>query len=65
MEREIILYTQDEVAQMFKVSTKTLESMRFKGTGPKYSKFGRRVLYRNEEILKFLSENTFNSTSEY
>lgn len=60
-----LLYTQSQIAELMHVSTKTLESMRQKGTGPRYSKFGRRVLYSQSSIDKFLHDRTYSSTSEY
>lgn len=62
---EILLYTQTEVADRLKISTSTLEAMRQKGNGPEYCKIGRRVLYSHSDLLKYLSSNSYKSTSEY
>lgn len=65
--KEIILnlYTQDQVSEILKISTKTLEAMRQKGTGPLFKKAGRRVLYDETDIKNYLSDRTYKSTSEY
>ena len=62
---EILLFTQSEVADKLKISPKTLEAMRQKGNGPKYFKFGRRVLYNYIDLMTYLNLNSFSSTSEY
>jgi hypothetical protein len=62
---EFLFFTQQEIANALKVSTKTLESMRQKGTGPLFKKFGRRVLYAQADVQAFLDERSFRSTSEY
>ncbi len=54
-----------ELANVLRISPKTLEAMRQKGTGPIYRKFGRRVLYAAADVEAFLNENSFRSTSEY
>lgn len=59
------LLNQNQVAEKFGVSTKTLEAMRHKGSGPHYHKFGRRVLYSREELDQYLHKNTYRSTSDY
>ena len=47
------------------LSTSTLAKMRLYGTGPAYSKLGRRVVYRPEDLESWIAENRFQSTSEY
>lgn len=60
-----LYFNQLEVANALKISPKTLEAMRQKGTGPIYRKFGRRVLYAAADIEAFLAEKSYRSTSEY
>lgn len=57
--------TQAQLADLFHVSTKTLEAMRQQGTGPSFYKFGRRVVYSQKAISEYLAMNKFRSTSEY
>jgi predicted DNA-binding transcriptional regulator AlpA len=48
------LLTPSEVAQVLRVSEKTIERWRSKGTGPRHIKVGpRRVAYRVAEVLAF------------
>ena len=54
-----------QAAQQLGLSVSTLAKMRLYGTGPVYSKLGRRVVYRPEDLDVWVSRNRFNSTSEY
>lgn len=56
--------TQNETAELLRISTGTLERMRLKGNGPRFVKAGRRVLYRADEIEDWTEGRTFQSTSE-
>ena len=47
------------------LSASTLAKMRLYGTGPAYSKLGRRVVYRPEDLEAWIAANRFQSTSEY
>lgn len=58
-------YSQRKVVKIFNISTKTLEAMRYKGTGPRYFKFGRKVLYSESDLNTYLQKNHHRSTSEY
>lgn len=42
--------TQDELADRWRISPRTLEQWRWLGKGPRYLKIGARVLYDDEEI---------------
>ncbi len=57
--------TTDQLAARMSVSKKTLEAMRQKGTGPRYQKFGAKVLYSEHLLDEFLAKRTFASTAEY
>lgn len=54
---------------MLRISQRTLERMRVQGTGPRYLKAGpgkrSRVLYRYADIIAWLEQQSFGSTSEY
>ena len=58
-----------EVAQMLRISRRTLERMRVDGSGPRYIKVGpgkrSRVLYRQSDVESWLAQFNFGSTSEY
>lgn len=55
---------QAHLAQLLSVSERTLERWRVEGTGPSFVKAGRRVLYRREDVEKWLAESARHSTSE-
>ena len=55
---------QEEAAKLLRLSPRTLERQRLDGTGPKFVKLGRRVLYRASDLEAWLQNRTFQSTSE-
>jgi predicted DNA-binding transcriptional regulator AlpA len=55
---------QEEAAKLLRLSPRTLERQRLDGTGPKFVKLGRRVLYRASDMEAWLQNRTFQSTSE-
>lgn len=56
--------TQEEAAQFTRLSPRTLERMRLTGTGPQYTKAGRRVIYSRRAIEEWLEGRTYKSTSD-
>ena len=56
--------TSAEAADTLRISNRTLERYRVEGTGPKFMKAGRRVLYREQDLLAWLEAHTFSSTAE-
>lgn len=52
------LGTPGEVAEYLHTTEGRLAQMRYLGTGPKYVKVGRRVLYRWTDIEEYLHANT-------
>ena len=56
--------TQDEAAKLLRISPRTLERYRVAGSGPRFVKAGRRVLYRHADLETWTEANTFASTSE-
>lgn len=59
------ILTQDEAANLLRVSPRTLERMRMTGTGPRYTRMSaRRVGYRQSDIEAWLDANTRTSTSD-
>lgn len=58
------LLTTMEAAPEAGVAAKTLENWRSAGTGPKFIKAGRKVLYDPHDIEAWKNANRFASTSE-
>lgn len=56
--------TQYEVADLLRISVRTLERYRVTGAGPSYVKVGRKVIYRAADIEAWALRNTYSSTSE-
>lgn len=52
------LFTTEQAANFLGISPRTLESMRWKGTGPKYVKVGRLVRYRIDDLESYISSRT-------
>lgn len=65
----LLFLTTIEVADILRISRRTLERMRVEGTGPRYIKVGpgkrSRVLYRQQDVETWLGKFNFGSTSEY
>jgi predicted DNA-binding transcriptional regulator AlpA len=59
-----VYLTQREVAAVLRLSERTLERHRVSGTGPRFVKLGRRVVYRRHDIEEWAAEHTLRSTSE-
>lgn len=53
-----------EAAAYCKSSASTFEKLRLTGGGPAYSKIGRRVVYRVEDLDAWLAANRKTSTSD-
>jgi predicted DNA-binding transcriptional regulator AlpA len=53
-----------EAAEYCQSSKSTFEKLRLTGGGPVYSKIGRRVVYRVEDLDAWLDENRRRSTSD-
>ena len=63
MDTQLFL-TQAEAAELLRLSPRTLERHRVAGSGPRFIKAGRRVLYRRSDLEQWALANTFSSTSE-
>lgn len=46
----------EDVAEMTGVATNTLRYWRHRGVGPKSAKFGRRIVYRESDVLAWIDE---------
>jgi predicted DNA-binding transcriptional regulator AlpA len=58
------LLTQQQTAEVTRLSGRTLERHRWAGTGPKFVRLGRRVFYRRADLEAWIAECTCRSTSE-
>lgn len=58
------LLTVNDAAEFLRVHVRTLERWRQTGEGPRYTRMGRRVGYRQSDIDSWLDANTRTSTSE-
>jgi len=56
--------TNDEAADYLRLSPRTLEKQRVFGSGPKFRKFGRRVMYAVADLDAWAAERSFASTSD-
>ncbi len=54
----------DEAASFLKLSPRTLEKQRVTGGGPKFRKFGRRVVYAIEDLESWANARSCDTTSD-
>jgi excisionase family DNA binding protein len=59
-----MLLTQTELAELIRVSERTLERWRVQGDGVPFVKLGRRVLYRRTDVEEWIASHVVSSTSE-
>ena len=55
--------TQEQLAERWQISPRTLEQWRWLGKGPKFLKIGARVLYREIDILSYEQAQVCQNTS--
>jgi hypothetical protein len=53
-----------QVARALDTTLAGLAQMRYRGTGPKFVKRGRRVLYRWSDVCEYLDANTIQRTGD-
>lgn len=58
------LFNQHTIAAVLSCSTQLLERNRWAGEGISYLKIGRKVLYRKSDVLDFLQQKIYRSTSD-
>jgi len=58
------LLDQHEAALLLGISARTLERYRVAGTGPRFSRIGRLVRYRQSDIAEYIEQHLHASTSE-
>jgi len=54
----------DQAAEYLRISASNLNKRRVAGTGPRYSKLGRRVIYLRTDLDAWILANLRGSTSE-
>ncbi len=59
-----VFFNQNEAARYLRLSPRALERHRVAGTGPRFTKLGRRVVYALAELDAWAASRTFTSTSE-
>jgi predicted DNA-binding transcriptional regulator AlpA len=62
---EVRYLSNDEAAQVLKLSPRTLEKFRVIGGGPRYRKLGRRVVYSVHDLETWADARACDSTSDY
>ncbi|WP_312932399.1 helix-turn-helix domain-containing protein [Stutzerimonas nitrititolerans] len=56
--------TNDEAASYLRLSPRTLEKQRVIGGGPRFRKFGRRVMYAIADLDAWADQHSFEATSD-
>ncbi|MBK6869125.1 MAG: helix-turn-helix domain-containing protein [Burkholderiales bacterium] len=56
--------TNDEAAEYLRLSPRTLEKQRVIGGGPRFRKFGRRVMYAMVDLDTWAADRSFETTSD-
>ena len=56
--------TPAQVAPVLNTSEPGLAQMRYRGTGPKFCKVGRKVVYRWSDVKAYLEQNTCQRTDD-
>ncbi len=58
------MLTPEELAELVHTTPGQLAQLRYRGGGPRYMKFGRKVLYRREDVEAYLEENSYARTDQ-
>ncbi|MBO9357679.1 helix-turn-helix domain-containing protein [Bordetella petrii] len=56
--------TNSEAADYLRLSPRTLEKLRVQGGGPRFRKFGRRVLYAAADLEAWADDHSYTMTSD-
>ncbi len=57
--------TEQELSSVLNVSIHTLQKQRRQGRGIRFCRVGRCVRYASKDVLEYLEQNSFDSTSQY
>lgn len=58
------LMTDKELAIELDTTTQSLADHRYRGTGPAFVKFGRKVRYRRQDVEAYLAANVYERTDK-
>jgi excisionase family DNA binding protein len=58
-------FSPKQAAGYLRVSKSYLDKLRVYGGGPRFLRFGRKILYRKSELNVWAEQRSFSSTSEY
>jgi predicted DNA-binding transcriptional regulator AlpA len=59
------LYTEEEVAKILHISSRTLQAWRLKGFGPPFVKMGSKsIRYKSCDLVAYIEDHTKTSTSD-
>lgn len=58
------LLTPDDVADIVHTTAAQLAQMRYRGGGPRYVKFGKKILYRRTDIEAYIEANLYARTDQ-
>ena len=58
------LITAKDLSRHLNVAENTLAKWRIRGEGPKFIRVQRRISYHPDDVLAWLAQNTFSSTTE-
>jgi len=64
-ETETNFLTVEETANYLRLKKRTLDNMRWMGTGPKFRKHGGRIFYDKDDLKEWSLNSRRRSTSEY
>ncbi|OJW47172.1 MAG: hypothetical protein BGO67_03600 [Alphaproteobacteria bacterium 41-28] len=62
---QTLLFTPEDLAARWNVTTATLSQWRWNGRGPRFFKMGKGIRYRLSDIEHFEEQNIRQNTSEY
>jgi predicted DNA-binding transcriptional regulator AlpA len=60
----VVFLDNNQAADFLKLSPRTLEKHRVRGGGPRFRKFGRRVVYAVADLEAWANERICNNTSD-
>lgn len=64
MDEHFVLLTTRQAAALLQLKESTLNQWRWNGKGPRFTKIGRNVRYRQAHLTAFLEARVFSSTTE-
>jgi predicted DNA-binding transcriptional regulator AlpA len=65
VDHDSVALSPDDAALKIGLAKSTLAKLRLSGKGPTFIKLGRRVVYRQADLIAWIEMHRFRSTSEY